>query len=814
MLELKGFNFSEIAYESKNALIYRGTRKSDNRPVIAKVLKADYPTREEVERFEYEYRIAKEFNRPGVLKLYSLENIGHSRALVMEDFGAIPLSENRHSSSINLQDFLEIALTITDIIGDIHQHNIIHKNITPKHILINPETKEVKITDFSIAAQVKKETQAVVNPEKLEGTLAYISPEQTGRMNRAIDYRTDFYSLGVTFYEMLTGELPFQANDPLELVHSHIAKQPPSPDEVKSEIPPAVAAIVRKLLAKNAEDRYQTAYGLKADLTECLEQYQIRGTIEDFQIGRQDISDRFQISQKLYGREPEMEALLAAFERVSQGKSEMMLVTGYSGIGKTVLVQEIHQPIVSLHGNFISGKFDKFKRNVPYSALIQAFEELIQGLLTESEPKLKVWQEQLLTALGPNGQVIIDVIPQVELIIGSQPPVPVLSPTEAQNRFNFVFQNFIRVLAQKEHPLVIFLDDLQWADSATLKLLQTLITDPETQHLFLIGAYRDNEVSAVHPLMLALEGMEKVGATINTITLTPLTVFQVNQMVSETLHVDEEKSRPLTELIFSKTHGNPFFVNQFLTMLYEEQLLTFSPPDWEKKVGNFFPSTRKSTEDKWWQVEGGWQWNLAKIQEMDITDNVAELMSDRIQKLSAGAQHILKLAASIGTQFDLLTLAVINEKSPAETATSLGEALEEGLIEPIHGIVSQTSFDQPSKLSYKFLHDRVQQAAYSLIAAEDKAAVHLRIGRLLLEKSEVAELEDKIFGLVNHLNIGRDFITQPEERLELALLNLIAGKKAKVSAAYQLALNYLQIGLGLLASLTKEAKAEAAWQKH
>jgi predicted ATPase/signal transduction histidine kinase len=679
-----------------------------------------------------------------------------------------------------------------ETVGELHHNNIIHKNINPvDSIFINSATGQVKITNFGIASQISRENQIISNPGMLEGVLAYMSPEQTGRMNRPVDYRTDFYSLGITFYEMLTGVLPFPAVDPLELVHCHIAKQPVSPHELDHTIPGVVSDIVMKLLSKNAEDRYQSAYGIKVDLEECASQWGARGKVEKFSLGQSDVCDQFQIPQKLYGREAEIATLMAAFDRVSQGKTEMMLVYGYAGIGKSALVNEIHKSIVRQRGYFVSGKFDQFKRDLPYSSLIQAFQELVRQLLTESEQQIAMWRAKLLDALGSVGRVITDVIPEVELIIGKQPLVPQVGLTESQNRFNLVFQKFIRVFAQKEHPVAIFMDDLQWGDSASLNLIRLLVTDPDSHYLLMIGAYRDNEISATHPLMLTCEKIEIGGATVNRISLAPLSLVDLTLLIANTCHTEEGRSRSLAELVFNKTGGNPFFVREFLKALYQKGLLVFA-------------------------VRGGcWEWDFDQILAAQITDNVAELMVSRIQKLTVTTQSALKFAACIGNRFDLNTLSVIYEKPLREAASDLSEAVREGLILPIDisyrlprmgdlGNEMQVAVENLPVL-YEFLHDRVQQAAYSLIPESHRKATHLKIGQLMLGHIAKEKLEEEIFVIANHLNFGIDLIDDQSQRYEFARLNLAAGRKAKAATAYEPALKYLAAGMEFL--------SESSWQE-
>ncbi|HEY9650083.1 MAG TPA: AAA family ATPase, partial [Coleofasciculaceae cyanobacterium] len=586
MIQLDEFFIKSKLYESVNSLVYRGVRKTDNLPVILKVLKEDYPTPAELTRYRQEYEIIDSLNLEGVITAYELKEYQRTLIIVVEDFGGESLQtlikvSGEIDCPMPLVEFLRLAIKITEILGQIHSANVIHKDINPGNIVLNPETGQVKIIDFGISTRLTRTQPTLSQVNILEGTLAYVSPEQTGRMNRSLDYRTDYYSLGVTFYELLTGQLPFTTTDFLELVHCHIAQQPIPAHELvgvnqHTPIPKTVSNLVMKLMAKTAEDRYQSAWGIVADLQECLLQLETTGQINDFPIASRDISDKFQIPQKLYGREAEVSRLLSAFERVVGNneflglssqlnepiqnlRREMILVAGYSGIGKSVLVAEIYKPITRQRGYFISGKFDQFGRNSPYSAVVTAFTDLVRQLLTENETDLNQWREKILSALGSNGQVIVDVIPDVELIIGKQPSVPELGLQEAKNRFSLVFKNFIGALSSCEHPLVIFLDDLQWADAASLKLLQLIMTDSQINYLLVIGAYRDNEVKPTHPLMVTLDDLRQERVIIHQITLTPLRLAHVSQMIADTLHRDIEAVHPLAELILQKTGGNPFF---------------------------------------------------------------------------------------------------------------------------------------------------------------------------------------------------------------------------------------------------------------
>ncbi len=806
-VKLPGYKIEEEIYESARTLVFQGQRESDRASVIIKVMRDDFPSFNELVLFRNQYIVTKNLNLNGIVKPLSLETYHNGYALIMEDFGGISLQQyitvGETLEIISLNDFLRIATEIAGILDSLHRHRLIHKDIKPANILIQPDTKQVKLIDFSIASLLPRETQQLKNPNILEGTLAYISPEQTGRMNRGIDYRTDFYSLGITFYELLTGKLPFSGEDPIELVHSHIAKKAEKVKVLNPEIPTVLSDIVAKLMAKNPEERYQTALGLKYDLETCAQAWQETGNIPPFELGTKDISDRFIIPEKLYGREAEVATLLAAFDRVagvadnidnqskinSKSSTEMVLVTGFSGIGKTAVVNEIHKPIVEKRGYFIKGKYDQFGRHMPFSAFLGAFRDLIRQLLGESSSQLQVWKIHILNALGENGQIIIDVIPELEQIIGKQPLPIELSGNEAQNRFNLLLQKFIQVFSSHKHPLVIFLDDLQWADSASLKLIELMMSEADTQNLLLIGAYRDNEVSRSHPLIKTLEIIRSNKATINTIPLSPLEKHHLNNIVVDTLQCSESLAFPLTDLIYQKTQGNPFFSNQFIKSLYEDGFITFNHDS---------------------DSSHGWVCDIAALRELALTDDVVEFIALQLYKLPVQTQKVLQLAACIGNQFDLNSLSIILQKSQIETAADLWKALQEGLILPttevykfyqsedINNNQEFTLGSEKLSVQYKFLHDRVQQAAYSLIPDEDKKSTHLTIGRLLLKNTSESDREDKIFDIVNHLNYGIELITHPLEREKLAQLNLLAGKKAKTSTAYTAASQFLSTGMSLL----------------
>jgi predicted ATPase len=832
LFPLTGYRFTEQIYSGSKTIVCRGIREQDQKSVIIKLMRNEYPTFNEIAQFRNQYTISKNLNLTGIVKPYGLETYRNGYALILEDFGGISLKDaflfisEKGKNPNFLDQFFHIAIEITSTLEGLHRvhpegvvarHRVIHKDIKPANILINPSTLEVKLIDFSIASLLPREIQFLTNPNVLEGTLGYISPEQTGRMNRGIDYRSDFYSLGVTFFELLTGKLPFISADSMELVYCHIAKLPPKANSINPDIPPILSEIISKLMAKNAEDRYQSALGLKHDLELCRQQWQETGNIVSFELAQQDICDRFLIREKLYGRQREVKTLLAAIDRVTSGTTEIILVTGSSGIGKTAVVNEVHKPIVRQRSYFIKGKFDQFQRDIPLSALVQAFRDLIGQLLSETDAQIEYWKAKILSVLGEQGQVITDVIPELESIIGRQQPVTELSGNAIQNRFNLLFQKFLRVFTTKDHPLVIFLDDLQWADTASLKFIELLMSETTTVNqnpslsslllgetnkdretdggLLLIGAYRDNEVDKAHPLELTIKEIEFSQATINTITLEPLNQGDLNLLIADTMRCEEKVAIPLTQMVFAKTKGNPFFTHQFLKCLHSDGLIEF----------NF--------------ELGYWQCDIYKVKALALTDDVVEFMALQLMKLPSHTQKVLKLAACIGNEFDLKTLTIIHEESAVDTASDLWQALIEGLVFPQAEFYkyfdknanSHNAINHEKELSlpkYKFVHDRVQQAAYSLIPEDKKQSIHLKIGELLLRNVPVAKQEEKIFDLVNQFNMALPLITLQDERDGLARMNLIAGRKALVSTAYPSAVKYLTTGIQLLTDDSWERKYE------
>ncbi|MBI3448116.1 MAG: AAA family ATPase, partial [Acidobacteria bacterium] len=706
---VRGYRVDAEVSRDELHVLCRGARESDGRRVLLKLPVAVSPAALAVSRREHDILVGLDVS--GVPRALAFDEA--TGAVVLADGGGVPLQSALALARPDLAAFFATAIPLAATVHELHARRIIHRNLSPASVLVEPRLARPEIFDFSVASRLPHDSQAPHPLRLLPGRLAYIAPEQTGRMNRVVDHRSDLYSLGVIFYQMLTGEVPFESKDPLEIVHGHLARIARAPEEIDGTIPAPLSALVMKLLAKTAEERYQSAAGLKADLEVCAAEWAEERSIRVFPLGGRDRSDRFTIPERLYGRDAEVRALLEAFETASSGPARLMLVAGYPGVGKTSLVNEVHKPIVKRRGRFVSGKFDQLDRNIPYGALVQAFRGLIRQVLAESEETIAGFRERLAGALEAGAGVMTEVIPELEILLGPQPPTPPLGPAEAQNRFTYLFQNFIQTFAGAEHPLVVFLDDLQWADPATLRLLAFLVTSPGVRSLFIIGAYRDNEVGPAHPLAQTIAEVRGVGAAIDAIHLLPLRLGHLTALVADTLQCDELAASSLAQLVLRKTDGNPFFVTQFLGLLHSEGLIRF-----DHALGRFV-------------------FDLERIEAASITENVIDLMTSKLKKLSAPTRQVIALGACVGSSFSLRTLATVREKGLRETAAELWESIVEGLVVPTssrYELFASASDEVLEDLApaYRFLHDRVQQAAYALIPDGLKAPVHLRVGRLLL----------------------------------------------------------------------------------
>jgi len=807
MTELAGFSSARELYRSSSTIVTRALRLRDNLRVVIKYSASEYPALREEAARRNEFDVLTEVQSPNIIRAYGLERVHNRLLLIEEDFDGVSLGTWGRTHDVAISAFLKVAIGVADALVAVHALDIIHRDVSPNNILVDPQTHAVKLIDFGIASRLARESHDLKSPEGIQGTLAYISPEQTCRMNRAVDCRTDLYSLGATFYHLLAKVPPFEDTNKMELVHAHIAKEPRALYDLDETIPLTISDIITKLMSKALETRYQSALGLRHDLQECLKQLTEYGDIFGFELAKRDTPIRFEVPQYMYGREREVDTLLRGFERVAAGSTELLLVGGYSGIGKSSLVREVHKPIVKRRGYFIAGKYDQFNRGIPYSALGQAFTQMVETIFTESAERVASWKAQILDVLGPNGRMVVDVIPVLEQLIGPQLAVSPLPPSEAQSRFGLLFQRFVRIFAQRDHPLVLFLDDMQWADKSSLQFLESLLGKARPPYLYVVTAYRDNEVDAAHPFVLAVDAIKRADTSVHEIALSPLAAEDAGALIAGTLRCTPEQARPLTELLYDRTAGNPFFLIQLLHSLHDRKLLQLDP------------------------ASQSWTWELASILSTAITHNVVDVLTARIQRLPDSCKAVLKTAACLGGTFDLKTLATVHQAPYHVTAHALWPALCEGLIEcgsadyqaaDAHDAGAPEQAEIRDRLNdklreevdagrfnvrYRFLHDRVQQAAYLLIPDLHRPTKHLEIGRLLLRlcPSE-AQREDKIFELTNHFNLGVDLITDPDELLTLARLNAQAGARARTAAANRAAVRHLSIAIELL--------GPEAWQPH
>ena len=758
---------SEYAFEPLSEgtgfSLYRGTEHGNPMRILAVAVAAERPSPQSLSRLEHEYSLRHDLHAAWAAQPLALTRYQGRAVLLLKDPGGELLDkliEQRVGQPTDLTRFLRIGIGLTAALRQAHRQGLIHKDVKPANALVD-DSGDVWLIGFGIASRLQSERQAPTAPETIAGTLAYMAPEQTGRMNRSVDSRSDLYSLGVTLYQMLTGVLPFVANAPLEWVHCHIARQPVAP-AIRCAVPEQLSAIIMRLLAKNPEERYQTSAGLEADLRRCLSQWQSQGRIDPFTLGADDSSDRLLIPEKLYGRECEVAALIATLDRVvAHGSAELVLVSGYSGVGKSSIVNELHKVLVPARGLFAAGKFDQYKRDVPYATLAQAFQGLVRQILVKSEAEVDHWRDAFLEALGPNGQLIVNLVPELGFIIGIQPAVADLPPQEARSRFQLVLRRFLCAFATVEHPLALFLDDLQWLDTATLELLERLIFDPDVRHVLLIGAYRDNEVDVAHPLTRTLAAIRDTGAKRLEIVLAPLRFDDLERLVAEALRCGPTTAGPLAQLVHEKTGGNPFFAIQLLISLAEERMLWFD------------------------QGGAGWTWDLGRIGAKGYSNNVVDLMLEKLRRLSQPTQTAIQQFACLGNVAATATLGMVSGQSAEDIHTARLEAVGAGLILRLGE-------------SYAFLHDRIREAAYALIPESARAEAHLKIGRMLLAGLPAGDLAEHLFDVANQLNRGAALLVDHAEKVQAAAIDLRVGRKARASAAYSSARAYFAAGKALL----------------
>ncbi|SMG50392.1 Predicted ATPase [Marivirga sericea] len=778
----------ELIYNSTTTSIYKTKLSEYDSDVLVKLLKKEHESDKKINQFENELQISKKLENSGFRKALSKKIIDGQHALVLEYVAGTPLSQV-FTQTVSISEFLDIAIQSSTLLGKLHQKHIIHKDINSNNILYDQTNKKISIIDFNISSEINLKSNHLENPDRLEGTLQYISPEQTGRVNRIIDYRSDLYSLGITLYEVLCRALPFRASDSLELIHFHIAKKPVAPHKQNDKIPKVISEIILKLLSKNAEDRYQSAEGLLHDLHKCQQEWEKTSKITDFTIGQEDFSNQFTIPEKLYGRSTEIQQLLDAFSRASNLSKELVLVSGASGTGKSALISEVNKPITEKKGEFLSGKFDQFQRNNPYFAISQAFKSFTQSILSKEENQLKIWRDKIQNTLGENGEVLLEIIPEMELVIGKQPPLPNLGAAESQNRLNFVFQKFIKSIAQAEHPLVIFIDDMQWADTASLNLLNAILADKEIENLLIILSYRDNEVAEAHPFQLMLDKLKLDELAITKIALENLSLDSIVELLKDALLDTGAQIMALAELIQQKTGGNAFFVTQFLRNLYEEAYITAKPGD------------RK------------WSFDLDKVSKMGFSDNVLDLMMQKAEKLPKDLQETLKTASVVGNTFSLQELTQLSNQKNEVIIPILKKALQENLIIPLRdniALLSSTTIKE--EIQFKFVHDRIQQAFYELLGHERAQLLHLSIGRMIKSNSEKDKESNILFEMINHFNQALNLINDVEEKIEISKLNSWACEKAILSAAYESALNYAENGMKLIEGEKLEDELDLLFQ--
>lgn len=753
----------EIIFESGKSILYR----IEQGKTLLKVLNLEYPTPQEISKFYNEFEVCQELNFRNTREVIRKAKFKGRHCMYLSWIEAKPLSEVFKDKKGDVIDFLHIGIAITKLLEKLHSEGYVHRDINANNILIDLQKREAYLISFSLATKIDTRVESQGGINQIEGTLAYMSPEQTGRMNRVVDYRSDLYSLGITFFEMISGRLPFDSEDPFELVHSHLAVAPPLLHQISKTIPEVISKIIIQLLEKKAENRYQSAYGLRKDLENCLKVLEANGNLDDVELFKYDGSTKFKLPQKLYGREKELEEIHKKFDKAASGSLPCLMITGYSGTGKSVLVHEVYQPISARRGYFIEGKYDQFKRTKPYSAIIEAFDSFIDILLSEPKERFETIKSLIIEACGDEGKVLTDVLPKLELIIGTQPEVAEVGGAEARNRFNYIFRKFLTAITAKSHPIVLFIDDLQWADSSSLNLLQILLTDKDNGHLLCIGAFRDNEVGGDHPLIKCIEDIKSGGGDLSMLEVGNLKIDNINEWVSDVTNLPVAEVKDLAQLVLKKTQGNAFFTTQFLKSLSEDQLL-------------YFNKERES-----------WDYDLDKIKGRSITDNVVELIAEKAKGLPEETQKILQIGSCVGPVFGLDFLNELHQTDSLSAIRSLKKAEEMGLI------INRESV-------YKFSHDRIQQAIFSMIDEEERIHIHYMIGQALKDKTKADPAAEEFFDMVNHYNMSRSLITDHSDLKQLTIFNLEAGKKAKESAAFDASFKYLENGMALILELEEK----------
>ena len=752
---LYGYDIERVWWEQCDAIIYRGRRKIDGQPLLIKLLKGSA----EEDRLRREFQIAQGIASDRIVKPFALEQTDFGSALIYPDEGARPLEELAVKAPLDVETTLTIGASIAEAVAALHKERCVHCCLNPSTVWLDADGKRALISDFGHARCLSKEGRDSLPLADELIDVRYISPEQTGRLQIAIDQRTDIYSLGIILFRLLTGKLPFDGDDPMHIIDGHLARQPTLPAELRDALPAGLFKVILKALAKSPELRYLTANGLVADLVECRTLLRSTGNLDAFEPGRHDAKAVLRVSRRLYGRDRQITALSDKVKSVRRGRQALLLVSGLPGVGKSALLGQLEGIVRKEGGRFASGKFDQYKRNVPYFALIEAFEQIIGQLLSEPKEQLGAWRSRILSAVGNNAGVVINVIPELQRITGTQPPAPSLSPVQARNRFKHVFVKLIQALAPSDQLLCIVMDDLQWVDRASLELLTHVLTDPDTSNILFAGAYRDTEVGPAHSLMVTIDTLKTSRVDVETVCLTELTEPDVLQLIEDTFSVRSAEALDLAQVLHRKTDGDPLFLNQFLHLLCDEGFIAFE------------------------YRSGKWAWDLAGIQQQAITQDVLELLNLRFAGLPKNVQTVLATAACIGVSFDANKVAIAAASPLSEVLQCMRTAVNEGLI-----IVLEESAQR-----FRFIHDRVQQVSFDWMADQEKKAFRLHIGRRLLAENEILAPE-----ALSNLNYGWELIGDAEEQLNVARLNLVAGRRARQALAYQNALGYLSIGIALL----------------
>ncbi|MBK7959193.1 MAG: serine/threonine-protein kinase PknK [Bacteroidetes bacterium] len=774
--------FSEpVLIQNKKKHIFRATSKSTGITVALKRARTSDGLLAEASKLSHEYTILKNLDHPNIPKAYELISSGKLITLVVEWFEAETLKERITQRNISLDEFFDIAISMAETLKYVHELSIIHRDVNPANILITKD-RQIKLIDFGISTDIHSEQNDKLNLDLIEGTLVYMAPEQTGRTSYTITESCDLYALGIVFYEILAGKPPFDSVDPLEVIHFHLSRKPIFLQKTNPNLPFGICAVIDKLLEKNPDDRYQSEDGLLADLRILKEHHKNGVSTDQFVVATKNQFKRYRETQKLYGREGDVQTLLKSFEGLNKSNSSLVLISGYAGIGKSALVKQIQQPIVEKKAIFISGKFDQFKRNIPYFSFIEAFNDLIKSILSESDDKINYWKNQLTIVLGENGGLITELIPNLEMIIGKQAPIAKLQPAEHEFRFRTVMLDFIYAFSSPGSPLVIFLDDLHWADLPSLNLIERILITSETDKVLILGTYRDNEVTEFHPLRMTIQQLKSNSIEVTEIALNQLNEQTTIQIVADSFEMELAEANELGILTYKKTNGNPFFINRFLKSLFADKYIVYA--------------------------NGKWHWDKTTIDGLAYADNVIDLMSREIANLPIATREAMKMAAVLGNTFQLNQLALLMGQSQYEIFETLHPALKAGYLVPIDRNYRNISLTHEESMlngketervlsSFRFMHDRVQQAAYSLISDSDKDKVHLQTGRILLKNTAPEKLSDAAFDITGHFTNSLYLVTNSEEKKSLAKLFLLAGHKAKDSTSYDLAVIYLSNALKL-----------------